>query len=78
MPNGLCNLHKNLSTLGFIHVDSQLDVIEEIHARETMWHHLNVVIDVIFEEIGHFNYVGVSEVVAAEIVEDMNLKRDGA
>ena len=52
------DLHEDLTALLFLHVDAELDVIEEIHARKTMRYHLDVVVDVVLEEIRHLDNVG--------------------
>jgi hypothetical protein len=70
-----CHLYKDLAALLLFHVDAQLDIVEKVHTGQTVRYHLDVIVDVILKEIGHFYDVRVLKPVAAEIVQDVNLKR---
>jgi hypothetical protein len=59
--DGVRNLNKNAPAFRLFHVCAKLNVIEQIHAREAVWSHLNVVVHIVLEEAFHFYNVGVSE-----------------
>lgn len=68
----LSDLDEDLATLFLFHIDAQLDVVEQIHARETVGYHLNVVIDIVLEEVSHLDNVRVLIAVSSQEVEYVN------
>ena len=78
MVNCLGDLDEDFATFVFLHVNAQLDIVEEIHAGHPVRDHFNVVVDVVFEKVGHFYYVGVLESISPQVVKDVDFKWDGA
>ena len=72
------NLPEDVLAFRLFHIRSELDVVEQIHARYAVRDHLNVVVDVILEEINHLHDVRVSHTVSSKIVHHVNLERDCA
>ena len=72
------HLQKDIPTLGFLHRGAHLDVVKEVHAGQPVWYHLDVVVEVIFEEIDHFDNVRMFEPIAPDVVEDVDFERNGA
>ena len=75
MMHCLGNLDKDLPALLLLHIDPKLNVVEQIHARQAVRYHFNVVIGVVLEEVRHLDNVGVLETVSSQIVHDMDLQR---
>lgn len=69
----LSNLDENLAALFLFHVDAELDVVEQVHARETVGYHLNVVVDIVFEEVSHLDNIRMLISVSSKEVEHVNL-----
>ena len=78
MMQGSNDLQEDIPTLGFLHGVAHLDVVKEIHARQAVRLDFDIVVCVIFEKVDHFHDVGVLEPIAADVVKDVNLERDGA
>jgi hypothetical protein len=72
------NLPEDVFTFPLFHIRSELDVVEQIHARYTVRDHLNVVVDIILEEINHLDDVRVSHTVSSKVIHHMDLERDCA
>lgn len=68
----LGDLDKNLAALFLFHVDAELNVVEQIHARETVRYHLDVVVDIVFEEVSHLDNIRVLITVSSQEVEYVN------
>ena len=63
--DSLGSLYKDFPAFLLFHVDTELDVVEKIHARQAVRNHLDVVVDVVFEEIRHLDNVIVLEAVSS-------------
>jgi hypothetical protein len=66
--NRFSDLNEDAAALVLFHIDAQLDVVEEIHARQAVRDHFDVVVHVVLEEVGHFHDIGVLETVSTEVV----------
>ena len=51
------NLDEDAPAFVFFHVCSQLDVIEQVHTRQTMRRHLDIVVDIILKEVLHLHNI---------------------
>lgn len=67
------DLKEDISALNFIHCRFHLNVIEKIHARQTMRNHFDVIVDVVFEKVGHLHDVTVPQLILSKIIQDVDL-----
>ncbi|KAK5631989.1 hypothetical protein RRF57_007703 [Xylaria bambusicola] len=70
----LGNLNEDATAFIFIHVRAKLDIVEEIHAWQSVWSHFYVVVCLVFEEVLHLHNVGVLQTITPEIIQNMDLK----
>ena len=77
MMEGRDNLSEDILTLRLFHRRSHLDVVEKVHAGQTVRHHFDIVVDVVLEKVGHFDNVWMAETGFSEIIQNVNLQRYG-
>lgn len=78
MVDRLCNLNKDASAFILLHVNAKFDVVEEIHPRQPMRYHLNVVVDIVLKEISHFDDVRMFKAISSQVVKNMDFKRNSS
>jgi hypothetical protein len=76
--DGVDNLSEDVFAFGLVHIRSQLNVVEQIHARYAMRNHLNVIVALVLEKIDHLHNVRMAHPVSPEIIHDMDLQGNSA
>ncbi len=76
--DGAGDLYKDAAALELVHVGAQLDVVEQVHARQAVRLHLDVVVDVVLEEVVHLDDVGVPQPIPLQVVQHVDLERHRA
>lgn len=62
------HLQKDAPALRLVHARPQLDIIKQIHPRQAMRHHLDVIVRVVLEERLHLHDIRVPQLRAPQII----------
>lgn len=68
MVHSVNHLAEDVFAFHLFHIRPKLNVVEKIHAGNTVWEHLDVVVEAVLEKIDHLYDVRVLHLGRAEIV----------
>ncbi len=72
------DLREDIAAFSFVHSRAHFNVVKKVHPRETMRDHLDIIIYVVFKEVGHLHDIRVTKAIFAEVVKDVDFERNGA